>query len=87
MEHHFLLFSPNKEGTLLIDDRESENRQFLLLFFFSEEQYPTLDPNIAQRDYSEKSKDPAPMGTGNLDVVNFTAETILKWTIGSLSSI
>ncbi len=35
---------------------------------------------------SEKFKDPAPMGTGNSDVVNFTEETILKWIIWPLSS-
>ena len=34
---------------------------------------------------SEKSKSPAPMCTGNLDVVDFTAETSLQWTIGPLS--
>ncbi len=39
-----------------------------------------------ERYCSEKYKDPALMGTGNSGVVNFAAETILKWTIGPLSS-
>ena len=39
-----------------------------------------------QRYCSEKSKDPAPRGSGNLGMVNFAAETILKGTIGPFSS-
>ncbi len=41
---------------------------------------------LLERYCLEKSKDPAPMGMGNSGVVNFTAETILKWTIGPPSS-
>ena len=38
--------------------------------------------DLGQRYCSEKFNNHATMGSGNLDVVNFTAETILQWTIG-----
>ncbi len=38
-------------------------------------QSPGKTRKVKERYCSEKSKDPAPMGTGNSVVVNFTAET------------